>query len=254
MSDPSQLELLPNQHPLSRAESTRVAREAARRTVLTRSDGIPVSIIGHVDRDKVRDMVIAGVPQRQIADHFGIDHELIRKWAWRYKWPTPNKVAKRMAELVIENTPLIQAKRVVLDKDGIVTDERGVVVTGKGLGGSHSIKTGKSGGNDGESVPALGGDGTKDALTVIAEEARKVGVSALSGFVHRAAPVFNSFTPNVPETIGEASILMKMISKAAGLDNQASNNSTNVQVNIACGPWGRKVEDNSFQDADDIDG
>ena len=217
----------------------------------------PVPSHPPVDMMAVRDLVVAGIPMRQIAARFGVKYDLVRKWASRHKWPTPNKILARQDELAAKNIQVIEPDTVRLD-GGHAVNQHGIVVTGLSRGGQNGQKVSK-----GDSLLTASGDvsvtgegqvGQVDTLTIIAEEARKAGVSALSGFVHRAAPVFNSFTPNVPETIGEASILMKMISKAAGLDNQASNNSTNVQVNIACGPWGRKVEDNSFQDADDIDG
>ncbi len=88
-----------------------------------------------------------------------------------------------------------------------------------------------------------------DALTVLAEQARRTGLTSLAGFVKRASPVFDKFDPAVPETIGEASILLKMISKAAGLDSQPAQ--TNVQVNIATGPWGGKTQ--SHRDTVDDD-
>jgi len=101
-------------------------------------------------------LVTAGVPYEHIAKQLGVERSLIKVWANRYDWITPTKIERRMREELIQS-------------EGV-------------NGGENSDVT--------NSKPA-----DLDPLTIAVEHAKKVGMSAMAGFVQRAAPSFNKLTP-----------------------------------------------------------
>jgi transposase len=152
-----------------------------------------------VTMEVIKELVAQGVPYERIAERFKITKDLIYLWVCRYGWVTPAKIEKRIKEL---NSQVSQSEHTTEEKN-------------------TSLSTSQ-----------------ESALDIAAEIARKQGLGAMHGFVSRAAPVFSKFTPDVPETIGEASILLKMIKSAAGLE-ASQTQQTNVQVNVSTGPWGK---------------
>jgi len=177
--------------------------------------------------DTIQLLVESGVPYPKIADRFkdkGVTVNLLKVWANRLNWVTPFKLEERMNAIKSQ-----------------VTEDEGVTLP--------PVNKLSGGENDDFSKPVIKLLPEDDRLTVLAEQALKAGKTTLAGFVHRAAPVLDRYTPSEPETIGEASILLKMLTKAAGLDS-AQQQQTNVQVNVVSGPWGRNIE-HSFQETSD---
>ncbi len=170
--------------------------------------------IASPNMEVVKELVAAGVPYEQIAKRFNVSRDLIYTWVSRYNWITPTKIERKVREL---NS----------------LDSKAQLVTSDKLAMSGNLQA------EGMS-----------ALDIAVESARKTGLASLAGFVQRAAPVFDKFTPDVPETIGEASILLKMVKSAAGLDS-SQGQQTNVQVNIATGPWGGKTQSHRDTDTED---